>query len=140
MIALLTSLAACAGDGPPSSTPGSEYGQIQRTIFDRSCNSSSCHSTATRSGDLSLAAHESYAELVGVPPNNTAAFEKGLLLVAPDDVAASFLVAKVTGDLGDFEGVLMPIGEPALSPDEIAMIELWIENGAQPDSEPPTED
>jgi hypothetical protein len=29
----------------------------------------------------------------------------------------------------------MPLGAPPLSPDEIAMIEIWIENGAEPDAD-----
>lgn len=128
-------LSGCAGDGPGGVAPGGEFAAIQEEIFNPSCISSSCHSSSTRAGDLSLVAGESYAELVGVTPENAAAAERGLLRVVPEDVAASFLVAKVDGSLEPDEGTLMPIGAPPLDPDEISMIEIWIENGALPDGE-----
>jgi hypothetical protein len=123
----------CAGDGPdPGTGPGGEFAAIQNEIFTPSCISSSCHSSGTQAGGLSLAASESYDALVGVAPVNPTAAERGLLLVAPGDVSASFLVNKVNGNLGDGEGLVMPLGAPLLTPDQIAMIEIWIENGALP--------
>jgi hypothetical protein len=132
---LSTSVLGCAGDGPdPRVGPTGEYVTIQKEIFTPSCISSSCHSSGTRAGGLSLTALESYDALVNIVPVNAAAAERGLLLVAPEDVSASFLVNKVNGDLADGEGLVMPLGAPLLSPDQIAMIEIWIENGALPPS------
>ena len=130
---LATLTVGCAGDGPaPGTGPGGEFAAIQDEIFTPSCISSSCHSSGTQAGGLSLAPSESYEALVGVVPVNSAAAKRGLLLVAPDDVKASFLVNKVKGDLGDRQGLVMPLGAPPLNPDQIAMIEIWIENGALP--------
>jgi hypothetical protein len=127
-------LASCAGDGPGGTGPGSEYATIQAEIFNTSCISASCHSSGTRAGNLSLEEGESYAELVGVDPTNPAAAARGLLRVTPNEVATSFLAAKLDGMLKTGEGALMPIRAPPLSPDEIMMIEIWIENGAEPDA------
>ena len=77
----------------------------------------------------------SYDALVNTVPANAAAAERGYLLVSPEDVSASYLVNKINGDLADGEGLVMPLGAPLLSPDQIAMIEIWIENGALPPSE-----
>lgn len=138
MVAALLALASsgCAGDGPGDVAPGGEYAAIQAEIFNPSCISSSCHSSSTRAGGLSLAANESYEQLVGVTPANPTADARGLLLVAPGDVAASFLVAKVNGSLEPGEGSLMPIGAQPLTPDEIGLIEIWVENGARRDPDP----
>lgn len=130
-------LAGCAGDGPdPQDRPRGEYAAIQTEIFTPSCISSSCHSSGTSAGGLSLTESESYDALVNIIPTNAAAAAGGLLLVAPEDISASFLVNKVNGNLTDDQGLIMPLGAPLLSPDKIAMIEIWIENGALP----PTED
>lgn len=133
---LTIGLLGCAGEGPePGVGPSGEYVAIQAEIFTPSCISSSCHSSGTRAGGLSLTAAESYDALVNIVPTNAAAAERGYLLVSPEDVSASYLVNKVNGDLADGEGLVMPLGAPLLSPDQIAMIEIWIENGALPPSE-----
>ena len=128
-------LAGCAGDGPGGTGPGGEYAAIQTEIFNTSCISASCHSSGTRAGNLSLVEGESFTQLVGVAPTNSTAAARGLLRVAPGEVAASFLAAKLDGMIEAGEGSLMPLGAPPLSPDEIAMIEIWIENGAEPDAD-----
>ena len=80
-VLLATFTVGCAGDGPaPGTGPGGEFAAIQNEIFTPSCISSSCHSSGTQAGGLSLAASESYDALVGVVPVNPAAAERGLAL------------------------------------------------------------
>ena len=129
---LAISQLGCAGDGPEPGGPTGEFDAIQNEIFTPSCISSSCHSSGTQAGGLSLAPSESYAALVDVVPVNPTAAARGFLLVTPEDVSNSYLVNKVNGDLADGEGLIMPLGAPLLTPDQIAMIEIWIENGAPP--------
>ncbi|MFP6665323.1 MAG: hypothetical protein VCC00_14100 [Deltaproteobacteria bacterium] len=133
-LVLALALAGCAGDGPDGAAPGGEYAAIQAQVFNTSCVTGACHSSGTRAGDLSLEEGESYAELVGVLASNPAAAARGLLRVTPSEVGSSFLIAKLNGMLDAGEGSLMPLGAPPLSPDELAMIEIWIENGAGPDA------
>ena len=63
---LAISQLGCAGDGPEPGGPTGEFDAIQNEIFTPSCISSSCHSSGTQAGGLSLAPSESYAALVDV--------------------------------------------------------------------------
>ena len=64
-----------------------------------------------------LADGQSYGNLVGVPPDNAVARDKGLLRVQPNDPANSFLIVKVTGKPPLGEGSKMPLtGTPAHAP------------------------
>ncbi len=129
--------AACAGDGGGPIGSG-EYARIQTEIFDQGCVQQACHSSAGQAGNLSLAAGESYDELVEIEPANPIAAATGLLRVEPFSSQDSFLVRKVRGLLAPGEGTRMPIGEEPLSEDQLALIETWIDGGAAPDPEPPT--
>lgn len=142
-VLLLASLAAvaaaCAGDGPGVDEEQTWFDQIQSEVFDQSCLAGACHNSATRAGNLSLAAGESYDQLVEVLPDNSAARDAGLFRVLPDSVAESFLVAKLTGDLSTGEGSQMPLGAPPIASDQIASIEAWIDAGAPETGPPPDE-
>lgn len=53
-------------------------------------------------------------------------------LIAPSDPENSYLLHKISGthlDVGG-SGVQMPMGTPALSPEDIALVEAWIVQGA----------
>lgn len=141
LLALAALLAGCAGDGPPEGGGGppqqSEFDEIQAEVFDQSCVSGACHDSGTRAGDLSLAAGESFGELVDVEPDNAAARDAGLLRVEPFSVEGSFLVDKLRGTLSGGEGAQMPIGAPPVPEEQIARIEAWIAAGASPTEPPP---
>lgn len=140
VLACLTAVAAaCAGDGPAVDEDQTWFDQIQSDVFDQSCLAGACHNSATRAGNLSLAAGESYDQLVGILPDNSAARDAGFFRVLPDSVAESFLVAKLTGDLSAGEGSQMPIGAPPIASDQIANIEAWIDAGAPETGPPPDE-
>lgn len=130
-------LAACAGDGPAPGGELSWFEEIQRDTFDQSCVAGACHDSATRAGNLSLVAGESYDQLVDIEPDNAVARANGLLRVEPFSVAGSFLVKKLTGVLEQGEGARMPLGAAELPAAQIAFIVAWIEAGASPTAPPP---
>jgi hypothetical protein len=147
-LGLLATLGAgCAGEGAtltsdggnptptpnPSASPNGSFAQIQRQIFDQNCTSSSCHSSATRSGNMSLAAGEAYDNLVNVEPDNQVARTAGLLRVKPSNPDSSFILRKLEGDLQPGEGSQMPLGAAPLPASEIDLIRQWIADGALPD-------
>ena len=129
LLLVLMGLAACSDDDDndgtmdPGPTPVSFTTQIQ-PIFDSSCIQ--CHGD-TAFGGLDLRADSSHGNLVGVESNGYAP----ALLVSPGNPAASVLYGKIT-DSGRFGSVMPPPPNDALSTEQIAVIELWIEEGANP--------
>jgi hypothetical protein len=111
---------------------------IQTTIFDTTCLDIGCHNATSLAGGQSLAPGESYAQLVGVTPQNVAAVQDGLLRVTPGNPDESFLVTKITLPVvfDPRYGSRMPSGKPALSADQIEQVRAWILRGALPDETP----
>ena len=91
-----------------------DYRQQVHTILAAKCLS--CHSAEKRSGGLSLAA---YADALEGGRSGAA--------VRPGDSAGSLLVRRITGETTPS----MPLGRPALSAGEIAIIRAWIDEGAR---------
>jgi hypothetical protein len=75
-----------------------------------------CHSAERRSGGLSLASH---ADALQGGRNGAA--------IRPGDGEGSLLLQRITGSVPP----VMPLGQPRLSPDEIAVIRAWIAEGAR---------
>jgi cytochrome c peroxidase len=90
-----------------------------QTIFETSC--SPCH-TVRKDGGLDLSAGAAFASLVGAHATGPGCTDR--VRVVPGDPAASYIIAKLrrTG----LCGAPMPMGRPALRPDQIAFIEGWI--------------
>jgi mono/diheme cytochrome c family protein len=124
-----------SGDGPPPNGPAGSFAQVQQEIFDRSCTAAACHNSSFRAGNLSLTTGESYDNLVGVEPDNATARSDGLLRVAPSEPDRSFILRKLTGDLGATEGSAMPLGAAQLDEASIELIASWITAGALRDPE-----
>lgn len=116
--------------------------EIQATIFNPTCAVRFCHDaqSAPFSGNLNLEAGASYANLVGITPNNAAAAEDGLLRVDPFEPDNSLIILKVCHrPLGeDLCPVIAPreygnpmplLGEP-LSAEQVESLRLWIMRGA----------
>ncbi len=131
-------LTSCAGEGPEGTAEQTWFDQIQNDVFDQGCVSGACHDSAVRAGGLSLAAGESYDELVDVGSTNPAARAAGLLRVEPFSASTSFLVAKIRGNLMEGEGSQMPLGSSPLSEAQILNVEAWVDAGASRDAPPPT--
>ncbi|MDQ7054874.1 MAG: T9SS type A sorting domain-containing protein [candidate division KSB1 bacterium] len=117
------------------------YTLIQQSIFNRYCVS--CHQPGTsfaRQSGLVLTADSSYAQLVNVPPKNSAAREDGLFRVSNEGLAGlykSFLWEKVNAPDQEhfysdhpYYGAIMPLGGPALTNGELKLIREWIIAGA----------
>ena len=100
--------------------------QIQAQIFDSACIS--CHTDVGRnpSGGLNLKSGTAFSQLVGVAAPQKA----GATLVIAGNPSGSYLVQKLEG-ASDIVGSRMPRnGPPFLSDAQVALIRLWIQNGA----------
>lgn len=111
----------------------STFEAIQDHIFNESCISSSCHSSAWAAAGLSLEPDVAYEQLVGRVPQNAKAREEGMLLVKAGDPGKSFLMTKLTGS-GVGYGDRMPRSYSSLSGVAIDAIRAWIAAGAPRDS------
>jgi hypothetical protein len=115
----------------PTATPPATLDEIQQTIFSPRCAVVGCHDASGQTADLILEPGRSYMQLVGVPPSNGTAVEAGLLRVDPGYPDNSFLVVKLAGPAAG-EGGQMPLGGAPLTPAELALVQQWIADGAQP--------
>lgn len=97
--------------------------QIQ-PIFSGQCVS--CHSGSSAPQGLRLDSANSFANIVNVPSKEVPSLKR----VKPGDPDNSYLVQKVEGTAA--VGSRMPLGRPALSADNIALIRRWISEGANP--------
>lgn len=134
LFAVVLALAGCAGDGSGSGAT-TQFDILQRDVFNTSCISGACHNSQTLAGGLNLAPGLSWAQLVGVEPDNLVARQQGYLRVVPFQPGGSFLVRKL-GNPGLGEGERMPLGAGPLSPAQIQQVVAWIEAGAPPGAGP----
>jgi hypothetical protein len=136
MACVLTALGACAGNGEGLDENGRPldgaddtlqptFSSIQQHVFTPIC--ATCHSGAGAPLGLRLDESSSYALLV-----NAASVEvPSLRRVEPGNPDASYLIQKLEGTAA--VGARMPLGQPPLPADTIAVIRQWIANGAQND-------
>jgi hypothetical protein len=111
------------------------YDRIQKQIFNQSCALSGCHDSQSQQGDLLLENGASHSNLINQDPANPAAFAFGWKRVAPNDLANSYILHKLSGDLPtDAFGERMPFGRPKLPGVLRDVIEVWIQNGAPDES------
>jgi hypothetical protein len=131
-LSLVLLLAACADEvvtaDPVSAEP--RLSAIQVAVFTPSCAGFvACHDDVTPAGELNLLADVAHAQLV----ERHATMAPSSMLVLPGDPDASFLVAKLRGELAADQGDPMPWGNPPLTPGVMAQIEEWIARGAADD-------
>lgn len=108
-------------------TPVVSFALQLQPLFDASCAFAGCHAADDRfppGEGLVLDAGASRAELVGVASGQ----RPGTLRVVVGDPDASYLIAKLEGT--GITGDRMPIGGPFLTPAEVQLFRLWIEQGA----------
>ncbi len=136
MVCVVSTVASCAGDGPPPAALGGEtFAALQTEVFARHCALGPCHSAAVAAGGLVLEGPDVYDELVDVAPQNAAARLAGWLRVTPFSPERSFLWVKLTGPAPG-QGSRMPLGAPPLDQDALARIERWILLGAPRGEDP----
>ncbi|MFM7201130.1 MAG: hypothetical protein ACKO6N_10095 [Myxococcota bacterium] len=114
-----------SNDTPVDETEGATLCQVQARIFTPQCEH--CHAGAGAAAGLDLSDGRAYAELVGVP-----SLTSSLMLVRAGDSSQSYLYHKVAGTFEDVGGggSLMPLGGAALSAEDLALLQAWIDEGA----------
>jgi hypothetical protein len=145
LLTLLTFLVACApepltdldvnsdvpdmGGGADMATGPVEFKDVAVILrgscatFD-SCHGSANSSSAPRIANARMATDEDVR--AGIEGAMSAG---GMLLIKPGDSAGSHLVARITDPMAGPSG-LMPLGQPALSAAQVALIKRWIDEGA----------
>ncbi len=107
------------------------FAAVVQPIFDQSCALAGCHSSASASAGLVLAAGSAVDNLVGVPSSQQPALNR----VAAGDPDNSYLVRKIEGGSG-ISGGRMPLNRSPLSAAQITSIRTWITEGAQNNRRP----
>ena len=121
----------CSSSNPttPTPTPTSTVTfsqQIQAQILTPACTSCHTDEGRTPSGGLNLKSGSAYAALVGVASTG----KPGATRVIAGNPSGSYLVQKLEG-ASDIVGLRMPRnGPPYLTDAQVALIRLWIQNGA----------
>ena len=106
---------------------GPTLNQIQAAVFTPTCATSLCHSNSNQAAGLALGdADTSFLELVGQFSNQNG--QSAVMLVAPTDPDASYLIRKLENTPGITNGQMPPSG-PLLQSD-INEIRAWITAGA----------
>ena len=129
-VAAATMVAGCGKDSPTTPTPtpsGPSFAtQIQAEILNPACVSCHTNDGRTPAAGLNLRSGSARAALVGVPSTQ----KPGTPLVVASNPGGSYLVQKLEG-AADIVGLRMPRnGPPYLSAAQVALIRLWIQNGA----------
>lgn len=116
-----------SGGAPDVVVPNPSFATHIAPIFEKRCSLGGCHSIATRQAGLALAPAAAYDALVGVP----SALRPELLRVNPIRPVESWLVTMVSdNDVARLGYSRMPLATHPLTPNQIANIVRWIEQGA----------
>lgn len=108
---------------------GPTLDQIQAVIFTPSCATAGCHSAGSQAAGLSLNdADTSFLELVGQFSNQNG--QANVMLVAPNDPNASYLIRKMENTAGITGGRMPPPPAAAIPQADINQVRTWISNGA----------
>ena len=94
-------------------------------IFPLSCSTSACHSAQSQQGNLDLESAGLPARLVDKQAHGGPG-----LLIDSRDPAQSVMLLKVT-DTPPFQ-FQMPLGQPPLSPEQVACLQAWIAAAVAP--------
>ena len=106
--------------GVPADTT---FAMVQGQVLNASCALAGCHVDANQPD---LAPARAWANLVDQPSS------AGMDLVSPGDPEASYLYVKIAARPGML-GSRMPLGRPALSSADLAVVRAWIVRGAPND-------
>ncbi len=117
------------GGKTPKNDPSS-FKTLQTELLATKCATSGCHAGTAPAGGLSLEPAVAYANLVNVAPANPAALADGMKRVFPGSAEKSFLLRKLSGDLGPAHGERMPLGSSALDGNAVEFVRQWIAAGA----------
>jgi len=125
----MTGDTATTGDMATTGDPSAPTFTNVQAIFGAACG---CHLAApgVGNGNLSLAMADAYANIFNKPSVGLPAMN----LITPMDPSQSYLYLKLTGEFvaAGGKGDKMPLG-PALAPDQLMLIQEWIDAGAPND-------
>jgi hypothetical protein len=116
---------------PDAALVSASFASIVQGILVPRCASAACHGGSPPAAFPRLDPEGAYDAIVGVESQQAS----GVMLVKPLDPAASYLLLKLRGEAGSVGGLatVMPIGDAALDPSDLAAVEAWIANGAPHD-------
>jgi hypothetical protein len=136
---LLGGLAFASGCNEGGETSG-ENPTLSRDVvplFQASCGfGSGCHGTARPAGSVQLTIDAEGAAPLLARLKGMSTREPSMPLVSPGDPLGSFLLRKVKGDFAGLScvpaacGERMPQRSTPLPPEDIELLELWIQQGA----------
>lgn len=136
-IRLAAALAVCAcapapevgAPSPRGPLPDGHFSAIVEQVIVPRCATAACHAGDPPAFFPQLDGDVAWARLL------EASQQAGMNMVEPYDPENSYLVLKLRNVAGDVGGVAtpMPIGDAALTEEEIQVIEGWILDGAQND-------
>ena len=133
LCALVSCTAGCAGNGEGLDASGRPVGEagtpltaslqsIQDNVFTPICTQ--CHEGAAAPLGLRLDEASAYAMLVNAPSSEVPTLQR----VTPGDPDNSYIIQKLEGRAA--VGGQMPLGQPPLPQETIAVIRQWIADGA----------
>ena len=115
------------GGLPDIAVPNPSFANDIQPIFTKRCSIGGCHSLASAQSQLVLVAGHAYDSLVNKPSS----LVSGRIRVVPGDAPNSWLVAMIGhDDAARLNNARMPLAGQPLTPNQIATIVNWIENGA----------
>jgi len=119
-----------AGGLPDVAVATPSFERDVRPIFVKRCATGGCHSLGTQQAGLVLTADSAYVALVDRP----ATLRSGLVRVRPFRADSSWLIAMVGPDPDRRGGFpRMPLAAAPLTPNQIATLVNWINQGARPE-------
>ena len=140
---IIASISACGSEtGTETGNPATTTEQaaapatvtlstLQTDIFTPSCAKAGCHAASSAAGGMSLAAGDSFANLVGVTSTEAASLKR----VAAGSSSTSYIINKLEGTQSSVggSGSRMPKDASALTDAQIQSIKDWIDAGAKND-------
>jgi hypothetical protein len=115
------------GGGVLPPDPTATFTRVQNEVFTPTCTTIACHDPLGQQSQMVLTASRSYASIVGVASVEMPSLQR----IAPGDPANSYLYRKITG--AGITGDRMPLNQPPLSEDKLALVRDWIRRGAPND-------
>jgi mono/diheme cytochrome c family protein len=121
-----SSPSAPSSTNPPATSGPTFSVQLQQQILTPACVPCHTDDGRTPAGGLNLKSGTAFASLVNVASSGKA----GAIRVIPGNPSGSYTVQKLEG-AADIVGLRMPRnGPPYLTDAQVALIRLWIQNGA----------
>jgi hypothetical protein len=112
---------------PQPPDPTATFTRVQAEVFTPTCTTIACHDPLGQQSQMVLTAGRAYSNTVGVASVEMPSLQR----VTPGDPTNSYLYRKITG--AGITGDRMPLQQPPLSDDKIALVRDWIRRGAPND-------